>query len=100
VQRFAQIALEIGPHREGDIQMRIAHVIFVAALASLAIAIAPALAKSSDNQKTDDKLTSPICHAYQQAADGSWKDLPCAEATPPSQASHKHAFRNSGNPAR
>jgi hypothetical protein len=80
--------------------MRIAHVIFVAALASLTNAIDPAFSKSSDDQKTDDKLNSPICHAYQQAADGSWKELPCAEVTPAPQPSHKHAFRNSGNSAR
>jgi len=71
--------------------MQIAQVIFVAALAWLTIAIAPALAKSSDIQKTDEKLPSPVCHAYQRADDGSWKELPCAEVAPPPQPSHKHA---------
>jgi hypothetical protein len=79
--------------------MQIAKVIFVATLAWLTIAIAPALAKSSDIQKTDEKLPSPVCHAYQRADDGSWKELPCAEVAPLQQPSHKHASVKSGNSA-
>ena len=57
--------------------MRIARSIFVGSLAALVVA--PALAKNSDVQKTDDKPASPSCQAYQQAPDGSWTPLPCGE---------------------
>jgi hypothetical protein len=61
--------------------MRIARLVFAAVLAATAAA-APALANSSDRQKADDKSTtsSAGCQAYQQAADGSWTQLPCGEA--------------------
>lgn len=61
--------------------MRIARLIFVGSVAALAMA-APAFAKHSEAQKTkadDDKSTSSSCHAYRQAADGSWTELPCQE---------------------
>lgn len=58
--------------------MRIANVIFVGSVAALAFFTAPALAKSS-TQKTDENPSSSFCHAYQQAADGSWAELPCRE---------------------
>ena len=59
--------------------MRIAQVIFVGFAAALLVT-APALAKNAPTQKTDDQSTSSSCHAYQQAADGSWQQLPCQEA--------------------
>ena len=60
--------------------MRTARLVFAGALAALAAAATPALAKSSDHQKADDKsTTSAGCQAYQQAADGSWTQLPCGE---------------------
>jgi len=59
--------------------MRIAKVIFVGSAAALLVT-APALAKNAQPQKTDDQSTSSSCHAYQQAADGSWQQLPCQEA--------------------
>ena len=59
--------------------MRIAQVIFVGFAAALLLT-APALAKKTQTQKTDDQSTSSSCHAYQQAADGSWEQLPCQEA--------------------
>ena len=59
--------------------MRIASVIFVGSVAAMVTA-APAFAKHPEAQKTDDgRSTSPSCHAYQQAADGSWTQLPCQE---------------------
>ncbi|MFB9267136.1 hypothetical protein ACFFWD_28925 [Bradyrhizobium erythrophlei] len=59
--------------------MRIAQLVFASSLAAVAIA-SPALAKSSDRQKADDKSTAaPACQAYQQAADGTWTQLPCGE---------------------
>ena len=57
--------------------MRIAQLIFVGSLAVLVAA--PALAKNSDDQKTEDKQASVSCQAYQKAPDGSWTPLPCGE---------------------
>lgn len=59
--------------------MRIAKVIFVGSAAAL-LMTAPVLAKKAQTEKTDDQSTSSSCHAYQQAADGSWEQLPCQEA--------------------
>jgi hypothetical protein len=60
--------------------MRIAQVIFVGLAAALFMT-APVLAKKTQSQKTDDQSTSSSsCHAYQQAPDGSWEQLPCQEA--------------------
>jgi hypothetical protein len=65
--------------------MRIVQLIFTGSIAALAVLTAPVLAKNSHTQKVDDtsassaSSTSPTCHAYQQAADGSWTSLPCQE---------------------
>jgi hypothetical protein len=59
--------------------MRIAQVIFVVSAAALLTA-APVSARKAEIQKTEDQTTSSSCHAYQQAADGSWEQLPCQEA--------------------
>ena len=58
--------------------MRIAGIIFTGFVAALVMTV-PALAKNSESQKTDEKSAPPSCHAYQQAADGSWTALPCQE---------------------
>lgn len=59
--------------------MQIAKVIFVGSVAAMVMA-APAFAKHPEAQKTDEnQSTSSSCHAYQQAADGSWQQLPCQE---------------------
>ena len=58
--------------------MRIARMIFTGSVAALIFAV-PAIAKHPESQKIDDKSASPSCHAYQQAADGSWTELPCQE---------------------
>ena len=47
--------------------MRIAKSIFVGSLAALVLVAAPALAKNSDSQKTEDKQASASCQAYQPA---------------------------------
>ncbi|MGY3452921.1 hypothetical protein [Bradyrhizobium sp. USDA 4353] len=58
--------------------MRITPVIFVGSLAALVATAAPALAKNSQTPRSDEQATaSSPCRAYQQAADGSWKELPC-----------------------
>jgi hypothetical protein len=76
--------------------MRIAQSIFVGSVAALISLTAPALAKNSDVPKTDVSPSSSSCHAYQQAADGSWTQLPCHEMGAPSggQPQHKSATRN------
>jgi hypothetical protein len=58
--------------------MRIAGVIFVGSVAALMAG--PTLAKHPEAQKTDERPSASSCHAYQQAADGSWTQLPCQEA--------------------
>jgi hypothetical protein len=70
--------------------------IFVGSVAALAVMTAPVLAKNSTPQKTDDKSTSSSCHAYEQAADGSWMELPCQELGSGSgaPAQHKSATRS------
>jgi hypothetical protein len=59
--------------------MRIAKVIFAGFAAAL-LMTAPALAKKGQTRKTDDQSSPSSCHAYQQAADGTWEQLPCQEA--------------------
>ena len=74
--------------------MRIAQLIFVGLIAALAGLTVPALAKNSNSSADNDAKTQKIgdipaaqgCHAYQQAADGSWTPLPCQEAGTMSQA--------------
>ncbi len=58
--------------------MQIAKMIFTGSVAAL-VMTAPVLAKNPDSQKTDEKSGSASCHAYQQAPDGSWTELPCQE---------------------
>ncbi|MGL9617959.1 hypothetical protein QRQ56_08160 [Bradyrhizobium sp. U531] len=72
--------------------MRIANLVFAAALAASAALAPPALAKNSTAQKAEDKSApSSTCSAYQQAPDGSWEPLPCRESgeRAPPQTQHK-----------
>jgi hypothetical protein len=71
--------------------MRIAQTIFAGA-AALAALTTPALAKhpDSDAQKSEDRSAPSTCSAYQQAADGSWQQLPCKEAGDRGQAQTQH----------
>jgi hypothetical protein len=79
--------------------MRIAKLIFMGSIAALAVAATPVLAKDSHAQKTNDPSTSstssgsPPCHAYQQAPDGSWTQLPCEEGGSGGQTQHKSLGR-------
>ena len=70
--------------------MRIAHLIFAGAVAATAALAAPTLAKNADAQKGEDKATSSSCSAYQQAADGSWEQLPCKETGERAQPQTQH----------
>jgi hypothetical protein len=60
--------------------MRIAALAIIGSVAALAMAAAPALARTTVPQKTEDKSTPPSCHAYQMAADGTWTVMPCQES--------------------
>jgi hypothetical protein len=63
--------------------MRLGQAIFFGATAALLTLAAPTLARnSSANSHTAKAIEVPAsasCHAYQQAADGSWAQLPCQE---------------------
>ena len=78
--------------------MRIATLTFVGSMAALALLTAPVQAKDTHPQKTNEPSTSstaPPCHAYQQAPDGSWTQLPCEEVgSPGAQTQHKSPARN------
>jgi hypothetical protein len=74
--------------------MRITHAILVGAIAALVSLAAPALARHSDAQKASEPTTSSSCSARQQAADGTWTQLPCQEEGPPAPAPRKSATRN------
>jgi len=75
--------------------MPIARLVFAGSLAAIAAVGAPALAKSSDHQKVDEKSTASAagCQAYQQAADGSWTQLSCGEAGPNGATEHRTATK-------
>lgn len=66
--------------------MQIARLVFAGSLAAIAAIATPASAKNAERQKADEKsattttTTSSGCQAYQQAADGTWNQLPCGEA--------------------
>jgi hypothetical protein len=83
--------------------MRIAHLIFAGSIAALTVLTAPALAKNSNTQKTDDNSASTAssasspCHAYQQAPDGSWNPVTCQEVGAPSQVQTQHRSASQGS---
>ena len=72
--------------------MRITRSIFVGSISVLAALMAPAKNASLNShanvnaQKPDEQPAAQGCHAYQQAADGSWVQLSCQEAGPTAQA--------------
>ena len=73
--------------------MRIRSAIFFGSMVA-AVLSAPALAKNSDAQKTEESPASPPCHAYQQAPDGSWTPLPCQGTGSTAQTPHKPSARS------
>ena len=81
--------------------MRITSLVIIASVAALAFT-APAYAKNSETQKSDDKQASPSpsCRAYQKAADGSWQELPCQEMGSGKQPQPKSATKGSDNEVR
>jgi hypothetical protein len=71
--------------------MRIAHLIVASGLAISTVLAGPALARNADARKAEDKSTnSSTCSAYQQAADGSWEQLPCKETGERGQTQTQH----------
>jgi uncharacterized low-complexity protein len=58
--------------------MRIKRLTIAASVLALGVTM-PALAKHPESQKTDTDSASSTCHAYRQAADGSWTEEPCQE---------------------
>jgi uncharacterized low-complexity protein len=61
--------------------MRLGQAIFFGSAAALLTLAAPTLARNSSTNSAPAKATeaSASCHAYQQAADGSWTQRPCQE---------------------
>jgi hypothetical protein len=63
--------------------MRLGQAIFFGSAAALLTLAAPTLARNSAaNSHTTRATEAPApssCHAYQQEADGTWKQLPCQE---------------------
>jgi hypothetical protein len=70
--------------------MRIARLVFAGTLTVSAALTAPALAKNSNAQKSEDRSVSSPCSAYQQAPDGSWEQLPCKETGEREQPQTQH----------
>ncbi len=69
--------------------MRIVRFISIGSVVALPMLATPASAKHSDARKAEDRSAASSCHSYQQAADGSWKELPCAEVGAGNQTQHK-----------
>jgi hypothetical protein len=61
--------------------MRLGQAILFGTAAALLTLAAPTLARDSNSHttKTTEAPAPASCHAYQQAADGSWTQLPCQE---------------------
>jgi hypothetical protein len=80
--------------------MRITQLIFAGSIAALAALAAPTLAKNSETQTSDERQTSPSCHAYQLGPDGTWQQLPCQEMGTDRPTQHKAAPRGSDEETR
>jgi hypothetical protein len=76
--------------------MRGSIAIFLAALATLAVPAAPALARTSDLPNSNDKPAAPACNGYEQRPDGSWKQMPCQELNSGAAADPKSPTRSAG----
>jgi hypothetical protein len=84
--------------QNGEPEMRLKSAILFGSIAAFAVLAAPSFAKNSEAQKTSEPSTStsPSCHNYQQAPDGSWKELPCQEMGSPGATQHKPSPHSSG----
>ena len=80
--------------------MRFGHALFIATTAGLLTLAAPTLARNADTQKNTEQQAASSCHAYQQAADGSWTELPCQETGSTGPTQHKSAPKGTDDEAR
>ncbi len=81
--------------------MRIARMLLAGTVAAAAALATPVLAKHSEAQRTDDKPDATSCNTYQQAADGSWIQKPCAEVgSPGARPQTSAATQGAGDEAR
>ncbi|WP_375783351.1 hypothetical protein ACE10Z_26260 [Bradyrhizobium sp. Pha-3] len=84
--------------------MRIAKQVFAGSLAAIAAIATPALAKSAERQRADEKAATTTnsagCQAYQQAADGTWNQLPCGEAGTGGATQHRAATKGADEDSR
>jgi hypothetical protein len=71
--------------------MRFGYAFLLASTAGLLTLAAPTLARNSEAQNASEQPASSSCHAYQQAADGSWVQVPCQEMGSSGQTLHKPA---------
>ena len=81
--------------------MRSGPAILFASIAALLSRAAPRRARKSDAQNPcEPPPASSSCHSYQQAADGTWKELPCQELGFPAKAQPKSATRKNDQETR
>ncbi|QWG20557.1 hypothetical protein KMZ68_12365 [Bradyrhizobium sediminis] len=76
--------------------MRKSGAILLGPIAVLAVLSAPVLAKSAGAQKAEAKSALSGCSAYEQAPDGSWKQLPCQEISSGGATHQRSAPSSSG----
>ena len=74
--------------------MRLGHAMFLGLMAALLSLAAPTLARNSNQQKPSEVPASSSCRAYQQAADGTWTQLPCQELGSKPAAAPKSASKH------
>jgi hypothetical protein len=78
--------------------MRLGQAILFGSAAALLTLAAPTLARNSNAHshtvKTADPSAAASCRAYQQAADGSWMQLPCQEMGSKAQAEPRAAAKS------
>ena len=83
--------------------MRLVQAIFFGSAAALLTLAAPTLARNSNTtphaSKAIEAPASP-CHAYQQAADGSWTQLSCQETGSRTPAQSRPAAEGAAEEAR
>ena len=80
--------------------MRLGHAMFLGLSAALLTLAAPTLARNSNQQKAGEAPASSSCRAYQQAADGTWTQLPCQEMGSKPAAQPKSASKNANEETR
>jgi hypothetical protein len=75
--------------------MRLGQAIFFGSAAALLSLAAPTLARNSSpaahSARAAEAPASSSCHAYQQAADGSWTQLSCQEMDSKTPATSRSA---------